>query len=98
MAQALTQDQLNDALSNRLEDWKVEDDKLKKTFKFGNFKESMAFMVRLSYEAEAMMHHPELFNVFNTVDVALTTHDVGGKVTEKDIKLAETLDALYKQS
>ena len=98
MAQQLSDNQLNDALENRLDGWKVEEDKLKKTFKFANFKESMSFMVRLSYEAEAMMHHPELFNVFNTVDVALTTHDVGGKVTEKDVELAEKLDALYKQS
>ena len=97
MAEALSQEQLKEAL-NRLDNWKVEDDKLKKTFEFENFRESVAFIMRLSFEAEDMMHHPELFNVYNTVDIALTTHDVGGKVTEKDINLAEKLDSIYKQA
>ena len=64
-----------------------------KTFKFKNFRAAMAWMVRAGFEAEAMDHHPEWFNVYNRVEVKLTTHDTGG-LTEKDIKLAEALETL----
>ena len=73
--------------------WQLSGDQktLQKTFKFGNFRDAMAFMVRVSYEAEAANHHPEWFNVYNRVDVTLTTHDTGG-LTAKDIALAEAMD------
>lgn len=94
MADPLSEQQLNEALEE-LEGWKTEDDKLKKQFKFDDFRQAVTFIVRLSFEAEDNMHHPEIFNVYNTVDIALTTHDAGGKVTEKDVNLAQTLDSLY---
>lgn len=94
MADPLNEEQLNEALE-KLEGWKSEDDKLKKQFKFDDFRQAVTFIVRLSFEAEDAMHHPEIFNVYNTVDIALTTHDAGGKVTEKDVNLAQTLDSLY---
>jgi len=74
-------------------DWQLSDDQkaLKKTFKFANFRDAMTFMVRVSYEAEAANHHPEWFNVYNRVEVTLTTHDTGG-LTAKDIALAEVMD------
>jgi 4a-hydroxytetrahydrobiopterin dehydratase len=94
MGEPLGQQQVNEALEE-LEGWKHEDDKLKKQFKFDDFRQAVTFIVRLSFEAEDIMHHPEIFNVYNTVDIALTTHDAGGKVTEKDVNLAQTLDSLY---
>lgn len=94
MADPLSEQQLDEALEE-LEGWRTEDDKLKKQFKFDDFRQAVTFIVRLSFEAEDNMHHPEIFNVYNTVDIALTTHDAGGKVTEKDVNLAQTLDSLY---
>ena len=85
----------DDAIADALDDlpgWSHEDDKLTKTYEFSDFREAISFIVRLSFYAEEMNHHPELENVYNTVDVALTTHDAGGKVTEMDVELASTIE------
>ncbi len=74
--------------------WKEEDNKLKRTFKFGDFKEAFAFMIRVAFLAEAHQHHPNWSNVYNTVEIELTTHDAGNTVTEKDHQLAQAIDAL----
>jgi 4a-hydroxytetrahydrobiopterin dehydratase len=58
-----------------------------KSYKFADFKTAFAFMTRVALKAEQMDHHPEWFNVYNRVDVTLTTHDSGG-VTALDIELA----------
>ena len=74
--------------------WKEEDNKLKKTFKFTNFQEAFAFMTRVAFLAEGMQHHPNWSNVYNTVDIELTTHDSGNTVTEKDRELAKAIDKI----
>ena len=74
--------------------WSLERDALAKSLKFGSFREAMSFMVRVSYEAEAMDHHPEWTNVYNRVAVRLNTHDAGGKVTSKDVELAKKIQAI----
>lgn len=74
--------------------WNFEHDALTKTFKFGSFREAMAFMVRVSYDAEAMDHHPDWTNVYNRVAIRLNTHDAGGKVTAKDVELAKKIQAV----
>jgi len=74
--------------------WKEENNSLKKTFTFKNFSEAFAFMTRVAFIAEKMNHHPEWKNVYNTVEVSLSTHDAGNIVTEKDRKLAEAIDKL----
>ena len=74
--------------------WIFERDALAKEFKFGSFREAMSFMVRVSYEAEAMDHHPEWTNVYNRVAIRLNTHDAGGKVTAKDVELAKKIQAI----
>ena len=66
-------------------------DAIQKTFKFTNFNEAFGFMTRAALMAEKMDHHPEWFNVYNRVEVTLTSHDAGG-VTEKDTKLAAFMD------
>ena len=92
MADALSKAQIEEALSG-LDGWTFEDDRLKKTFEFGGFKEALSFIVRLGLHAEEQNHHPEIFNVYNTVKIALNTHDAGGKVTTKDVKLASTIES-----
>jgi 4a-hydroxytetrahydrobiopterin dehydratase len=81
----------------QLDGWSFADDKLSRTLKFENFRQAMAFMVRVGFEAEEQVHHPDWANVYNTVTINLNTHDAGGKVTNKDIKLAKAIDKIYKQ-
>ena len=66
-------------------------DAIQKTFRFGDFAEAFGFMARIAIIAEKMNHHPEWFNVYNRVDVTLTTHDADG-LTMKDIELARAMD------
>lgn len=66
---------------------------IEKTYKFKDFRGALAWMVRAGFEAEAMDHHPEWSNVYNSVSVRLTTHDTGG-LTDKDIRLAERFEAI----
>ncbi len=81
-------------VSARLAGWAVEREALAKTFTFGSFREAMSFMVRVSYEAEALNHHPEWSNVYNRVAVRLTTHDAGNKITAKDVELATRMQRI----
>lgn len=94
MAEPLTEEQISNELDNLL-GWEHENDKLSKEFGFDNFRDAMSFITRIAFEAEEQVHHPEIFNVYNTVNISLSTHDAGGKVTEKDIKLAKTIESLY---
>lgn len=74
--------------------WTEEDNQLKKSFTFKDFTEAFAFMTRVAFLAEAQQHHPNWSNVYNRVDIHLTTHDAGNVVTEKDRKLAQAIDQL----
>lgn len=74
--------------------WKEENNTLYKKFEFKNFSEAFAFMTRVAIEAEKANHHPLWTNVYNKVEIWLTTHDAGNIVTEKDKKLAKAIDAL----
>ena len=87
---ALSHDDIRDALK-QLPGWVHEDDRLKKTFELGDFREAISFIVRLAFHAEAMNHHPELRNVYNEVHIELTTHDAGNKVTQNDLDLAREI-------
>ena len=75
--------------------WTVDADgkALSRTFRFKTFRDALAWMVRAGFEAEAMDHHPEWTNVYNRVEVRLTTHDTGG-LTEKDVELARRMQSL----
>src|ERR1700679_1876719 len=79
------------AAIKKLSGWSYGKKKLRKEFKFANFRDAFAFMTRCALEIEKMDHHPEWFNVYNKITVELTTHDAGD-VTEKDVKLAKIMD------
>ena len=74
--------------------WSLIDNQLVKTFLFKNFSEAFAFMTRVAIEAEKMDHHPFWTNVWNRVEIKLSTHDAGDIVTEKDEELARRIDAI----
>jgi len=80
-----------------LPDWREAKgrDAITRKFEFRSFSEAFAFMTRAALLAEKMDHHPEWFNVYNTVEVTLATHDAGG-VTEKDIRMAKAMDGYAK--
>ena len=71
-------------------------DAIEKTFKFADFKIAFGFMSACALKAEQMDHHPEWFNVYNRVEVTLTTHDADG-VTALDVELAGYMDALAEK-
>lgn len=74
--------------------WEEKDNTLYRKFEFKNFSEAFAFMTRVALEAEAMNHHPRWTNVWNCVEIWLSTHDAGNVVTDKDRKLAKSIDGL----
>jgi 4a-hydroxytetrahydrobiopterin dehydratase len=74
-----------------LDGWTGGDDFITKVFRFDDFAEAFGWMTRIAITADKMDHHPEWFNVYNRVDVTLTTHDAGG-VTEKDVTLAKVME------
>ena len=77
--------------------WKEEHNALRATFKFADFKQAFAFMTEVAFHAEAAQHHPNWTNVYNTVEVALNTHDAGGTVTDNDRDLAKAIDSVYSK-
>ncbi len=87
----LTDPEVNAALVG-LSGWAFTGHKLVKSFQFKNFREALAFIVRIGLEAEGLDHHPEIKNVYNKVELALNTHDAGGRVTGMDIELARRIE------
>lgn len=75
--------------------WKEEDDKLKRSLQFKDFRQAMAFMNEVAEVAEELNHHPWWSNVYNKVDIELTTHDAGNTITALDHKLAKRIDEIY---
>lgn len=73
-----------------------ERDALARTFQFRDFNQAFGFMTRVALYADKTDHHPEWFNVYNRVEVILTTHDAGG-VTERDIEMARFMDTIAPQ-
>ena len=78
-------------VADALPGWTGHQDMITKVFRFEDFAEAFGWMTRIAIIADRMDHHPEWFNVYNRVDVTLTTHDAGG-VTEKDRTLAEAME------
>ena len=94
MAEKLSNERRAEILG-QLAGWQAVDgrDAITRTFKFKDFNEAFGFMARAALIAEKMDHHPEWFNVYNRVDVTLSTHNAGG-LTELDVELAAAMDRL----
>ena len=80
-------------LAAALPHWTVEKDSIRRNFTFKDFSEAWGFMCRVALLAEAHNHHPDWSNVWNRVEIVLTTHDAGG-LSQKDVALARAVDAL----
>lgn len=74
--------------------WTEANNKLRKSFQFSDFSEAFAFMTRVAMLAEQLNHHPTWTNTWNRVDIELSTHEAGNKVTQKDRDMARAIDKL----
>ena len=92
----LSDDDRAEALDT-LDEWDYDEarDAITRTFTFADFSEAFGFMARVALLAEKADHHPEWSNVYNRVDVLLTTHDAGG-LSARDVALAKAIDALVE--
>lgn len=88
----LSEEEISNHLET-LEGWTYSDNAIHTSFEFENFKEAFTLMTRIAFEAEAQQHHPEWSNIYNELEISLSTHDAGG-VTEKDVKLAKTIEKI----
>ena len=75
--------------------WIEKDNKLEASFRFADFKQAFAFMTEVAFHAEKMGHHPSWSNVYDQVDISLSTHDAGDVVTAADHKLAAAIESVY---
>ncbi|MCP3732327.1 4a-hydroxytetrahydrobiopterin dehydratase [Sphingomonas sp. MG17] len=94
MVEQLSPAEREDALEG-LPEWDHDDgrDSISRSFTFDDFSQAFAFMTQVALLAEKADHHPEWSNVWNRVDILLTTHDAGG-LSERDIEMAQAIDAL----
>jgi len=88
----LSEEEIGDLL-DELDGWSLDDGKLHKSFKFGDFSEAFGWMTRVAIEAEKLNHHPDWCNTWNTVDVHLKTHDIDA-LSELDDKMARRMETL----
>lgn len=88
----LDEQEIQTALTT-LKGWELTEGKLHRRFEFDDFNTAFGFMSRVALAAEKADHHPEWFNVYNRVDVWLTSHDAGG-ITERDISLAQAMNGM----
>ncbi|WNO53390.1 4a-hydroxytetrahydrobiopterin dehydratase [Stakelama saccharophila] len=96
MVQPLSQADREDALDG-LPDWDYDDgrDAISRTFTFDDFNQAFGFMTQVALMAEKANHHPEWSNVYNRVEILLTTHDAGG-LSSRDVEMAQAIDALVE--
>lgn len=76
--------------------WNETNNKLYKAFEFNDFSAAFSFMTRVALLAEKSNHHPTWTNTYNKVEIWLSTHDAGNKVTDKDRLLADEIDGVFK--
>ena len=96
MSIALSEEKIKEALVN-LPDWTFTNDKIKREYIFRNFVEAVGFIVEIAFVCEKSNHHPELLNVYSRVQIELTTHDAGNKISEKDLDLAKLIEEIAKK-
>jgi 4a-hydroxytetrahydrobiopterin dehydratase len=93
-AQKLSETELQQALKS-LPSWQIKEGKLYKEYKFNSFPTALGWMVTVGVHAEKIGHHPEWFNVYNTVRVNLATHDIGNAISNLDVELAKKMEEIY---
>lgn len=84
-------------IMRELRGWEIKSGKLHKTFKFGSFAQAIGWMVSVSILADKLDHHPEWSNVYNRVQIDLSTHDLDNAISNLDIELARKMDSLAGQ-
>tara|TARA_E500000331_G_scaffold71841_1_gene66574 strand:- start:108 stop:416 length:309 start_codon:yes stop_codon:yes gene_type:complete len=97
MSKTKTLEEIQIELSKFQVDWKISEDnkKISTSLKFSNFRCAFSFMTEIAMCAEKLDHHPEWSNVYNNVEILLTTHDLGG-ISEKDFNLANFIENAFK--
>ncbi len=91
----LDERQIRDELA-ALKDWSIKEGKLTKTVRFKDFNQAFGFMTRVALYAERLNHHPEFYNVYNTVRIELITHDING-ISNYDFRLAKIIDGILNE-
>ena len=91
----LNQQEIDQKLNNLHQDWQQEGDFIKREFVFENFVLAFGFMTTVAIEADNANHHPDWQNVYNKVNISLSTHEAGG-LTDRDFDLAAKIDKLFK--
>lgn len=96
MPSKLSADDL-DSLADKLPDWSLSEDRLsiQRSLRFADFAEAFTFMTRAALMAERMNHHPDWRNVYNRLEISLTTHDLAG-VSDLDLRMAKALNSVYQ--
>ena len=92
----LSNEEINKKLEN-LSGWTYAKEAIHTTFEFNDFKDAFTVMTRIAFEAEALQHHPNWGNVYNKLEISLSTHDADG-VTEKDFQLANAIEEIVEAS
>lgn len=80
---------------SKLDGWNIKGEKLNKKFEFSNFIHAFGFISKIALESEKINHHPEIYNVYNKVELSLSTHDIEG-ISENDFKLAKIIDKIMQ--
>ncbi|MEM8557913.1 MAG: 4a-hydroxytetrahydrobiopterin dehydratase [Bacteroidota bacterium] len=83
--------EINAAL-DQLPGWTRDGDALLRRLEFSDFRAAVSFIVRMAFYAEQHNHHPDLRNVYNRIELRLTTHDAGNRITERDVQLAKAIE------
>lgn len=95
MQAVLSEDVIQAALAE-LNGWRFEQHAIHREYTFATFTEAMGFVTEMAFACEKANHHPELFNVYNKIQIRLTTHDAGNQVTDKDLNLARAIESIAK--
>lgn len=96
MMKKLSEEEIQEKLKD-LDGWTYAKQAIHTSFQFQNFKEAFTVMTRIAFEAEAQEHHPNWGNVYNQLEISLSTHDADG-VTEKDFKMARTIEDIIEST
>jgi 4a-hydroxytetrahydrobiopterin dehydratase len=90
----ISEEETREYLALHLKKWKIENNALKRDFRFSSFVDAFSFMTAVALEAEKMNHHPDWNNGYNRVSVSITNHSAGG-ITQLDFDLAEKMDRIF---